>query len=226
MKNFIGYYRVSTDRQAQSRLGIEAQIAGVRAFAIKEGATMLAEYTEIESGKKCDRPKLLQAIAHARRNKATIVVLRLDRLSRDSILTSTILNSNIELLVTEMPYANRIVLDIISAINSDELRRISQRTVDALRAYRARGGLLGSRHPRCKPISPEASKKGQPLGAAATSKKAAEAYADLLPELIRLRNCGFSYRAIARTLNGENQTTRLGKPWNPVQVKRVLHRRS
>ena len=225
MKKFIGYYRVSTDRQGRSGLGLEAQFASVREYVSTQGE-LVAEYTEVESGKRADRPKLRQALSHARRIGAILVIAKLDRLARNVAFLSALMESGTEFIAVDNLNASKLTIHLLAAVAEDEARRISQRTKDALKAFKARGGKLGSQHPKGKKISTAAAKIGQPLGAAATSKKATEAYADLLPELIRLRDCGFSYKAIARILNGENQTTRLGKPWNPVQVKRVLRRSS
>lgn len=106
----------------------------------------------------------------------------------------------------------------------DEARRISERTKAALAAYKARGGLLGSRNPRCKPLSSEASQKGQAKGSPRNRENAEAAYADLMPVIGQLRDEGRSLREISFELNRLGHTTRTGKPWNFVQVRRVLSR--
>lgn len=93
MKQVIAYYRVSTKRQGQSGLGLEAQQEAVRRYAEQIGATVLRPYTEVESGKLASRSELAAALAHARRSKATLVVAKLDRLARDVLFTATLMNS-------------------------------------------------------------------------------------------------------------------------------------
>ena len=223
MKKFIAYYRVSTARQGQSGLGLEAQLESVRNYVATQGQ-LVAEYTEVESGKKANRPKLGQALAHARRVSATVVIAKLDRLARNVAFLATLMETATDFVAVDNPTANKLTVHVLAAVAEDEAKRCSDRTKDALSAFKARGGKLGSHHSKCKPISREAAAKGQPLGAAATAKKASDAYLDLIPELQRLRAAGYSYKAIARTLNAEEQTTRHGKPWNPIQVRRVLER--
>ncbi len=221
MKRYIGYFRVSTDRQGRSGLGLEAQTVAVRDFVMKHGE-LVAEYIEVESGKRSDRPKLAQALAHARRVNATLVIAKLDRLARNVAFLATLMESGTDFVAVDNPNANRLTIHVLAAVAEDEARRISERTRDALMAYKLRGGRLGANHPSCKAISPEAAKRGQQRGADATARQARLAYSDILPDLHRLRALGYSYKAIAKVLNAQGQTTRSGKDWNPIQVRRVL----
>jgi DNA invertase Pin-like site-specific DNA recombinase len=222
-KNYVAYYRVSTDRQGRSGLGLEAQQAAVRGFA-KDGK-LLAEYTEVETGKRSDRPKLQKALAHARRQKATLVIAKLDRLARNVAFTATLMESGADFLACDMPNANRLTIHILAAVAEDEACRISERTKAALAAYKARGGLLGANHPKCRGISRQAAKKGSPVGAARVAEQASKSYTDILPIMQQLRDAGLSLREIATHLNESGHVTRTGRDWNPTQVKRVLDRR-
>ena len=113
---------------------------------------------------------------------------------------------------------------MLAAVAEAEAQAISMQTKEALKAYKARGGKLGSNHPKCRPLSQEAAKRGQRAGVAANQRLARDAYADLAPHLRELRHSGKSYRQIASALDAEGHTTRHGRKWNPVQVKRVLDR--
>ena len=223
MKKFIAYYRVSTDRQGRSGLGLEAQTASVRDYVTSQGE-LISEYTEVETGKRADRPQLAKALAHARRINGTLVIAKLDRLARNVAFTATLMEAGTDFLAVDNPTANKLTIHVLAAVAEDEARRISERTKAALKAYKARGGMLGSNHPKCRPLSQEAAKRGQRAGVAANQRLARDAYADLAPHLRDLRDSGKSYRQIASALDAEGHTTRHRRKWNPVQVKRVLDR--
>jgi DNA invertase Pin-like site-specific DNA recombinase len=220
----IGYLRVSTKGQGESGLGIEAQRAAVEAHAKCQGATVTAWYTEVESGKRSDRPELGKALAHARRSKATLVVAKLDRLARNVAFLSALMESKVAFVACDNPHANRLTLHILAAVAEAEAMAISQRTKAALAAYKARGGKLGGSLPQCRNLTPEAVAKGRANSAKARATAADEAYADLRPALSEMRAKGMTLQAMATELNGQGHTTRRGKPWNAVQVMRVLHR--
>lgn len=225
MKKFVAYFRVSTDRQGRSRLGLEAQTASVRDYITSHGE-LIAEYTEIETGKRADRPELAKALAHARRIGATLVIAKLDRLARNVAFTAALMESGTDFLAVDNPTANKLTIHVLAAVAEDEARRISERTKDALQAYKSRGGKLGSHHPKCKPLSPEAARLGQRIGSASTQKRAREAYADLIPQVRKLRSEGKSLREIAESLDDAGHFTRNGRSWNATQVKRILDRDS
>ena len=220
MKKFIAYYRVSTARQGQSGLGLEAQTSSVRDYVGTQGE-LIAEYKEMETGKRSDRPELSKALAHARRIGGTLVIAKLDRLARNVAFTATLMEAGADFVAADNPTANRLTIHVLAAVAEDEARRISERTKAALRAYKERGGKLGSQHPRCKPLSEEAAEKGRSLGSKATAKQARTAYRDLVPEIRELQSEGKSYRQIAKHLNESGHTTRLGKEWTSTQVWRV-----
>jgi DNA invertase Pin-like site-specific DNA recombinase len=224
--NIIAYYRVSTKQQGESGLGLEAQEAAVRSYAGQTGASIKASYVEVESGKLADRPQLARALAHAKRSKATLVVAKLDRLARNVEFTATLMNSGADFVACDNPHANRLTLHILAAVAEDEARRISDRTKVALAAAKARGTLLGSARPdhwKGRETARLAGlEKGRAVAIKVRRQKAAQAYADLAPVLTDLRVKGMTLQGIANQLNAEGHTTRRGRPWNPVQVSRVL----
>jgi DNA invertase Pin-like site-specific DNA recombinase len=150
----IAYYRVSTERQGQSGLGIEAQQAKVQQMAAERGATVVAEFTEVESGRKADRPQLAAALAEARRLGAAVAVAKLDRIARDAELVLRLsreaaANGMAGFLFADLPdvdattAAGRMVLTVMASVAEFEARRISERTREALAAAKARGVKLG-----------------------------------------------------------------------------------
>lgn len=187
----VAYYRVSTQRQGRSGLGLEAQEAAVREFASSEGAPIIASYTEIESGRNPDRPELRKAIGHALRSGSTLVVAKLDRLSRNLAFLAALMESRVEFAACDNANANKLTLHVLAAVAQDEAERISTRTRDALRAAKARGTKLGSARPGWAEEHGEARLLGARRGAeksVASRQKAAEAaYADLYDDLRRWR---------------------------------------
>lgn len=224
MKKFVAYFRVSTDRQGKSGLGLEGQRAAVVEHV---GATgdLIAEYTEIETGKRDsldNRPELRRALAHARRSRATLVVAKLDRLTRSVAVTSLLHQSNVDFVCCDNPYANRLTIQILAAVAEDEARRISERTKAALAAYKMRGGVLGATRVESRNLTSEGRKRGTLVSAARRSALKLEAYEDLAAHMHQLRSSGQSLRAIAQALNAKGHTTRRGRPWNGTQVLRAL----
>ena len=139
--NYVSYLRQSTKKQSLSNLGIEAQreIIQKHLGQIKP----IAEFVETESGRKSDRPKLAEALELCRKTKSTLIVAKLDRLSRNVAFTSKLLESDVEIRFCDFPEANRLVLHIIASIAEYEAGLISQRTKQALKAKKARGVSLG-----------------------------------------------------------------------------------
>ena len=228
MADIIAYYRVSTKQQGESGLGLEAQEAAVQSYARQARATIKASYVEVESGKRADRPELARALAHAKRSKATLCVAKLDRLSRNVEFLAKVMNSACEFAAADMPAANRFMLHVMAAVAEHEAKAISDRTRAALAAAKARGTLLGSARPGHWKGREEKRlaglEKARAVAAKVKQAKAAEAYTDLLPSITALKRDGLSLRDIAAKLNTEGHTTRRGRPWNPVQVARVLAR--
>lgn len=224
----IAYYRVSTERQGQSGLGLDAQRAAVMDYAKRQGGAIVAEYTEVESGKRADRPELARAIAQARRQRATLAVAKLDRLARNVAFLSAVMDSGIEFVACDNPHANRLTIHILAAVAEDEARRISERTRLALAALRERGAKLGSARPGAWTGREDRRREGQRKATARAaqlrSQRARAAVADLLPKMQALRQGGATYEGIARALNDEGQRTTRGGEWSAVGVRLALLR--
>jgi len=216
----VAYHRVSTEKQGKSGLGLEAQQAAVERHAATYGCTLVASYTEVESGRKNDRPELAKAIAHAKRSKATLVIAKLDRLARNVAFVANLMEAGVDFIACDNPHANRLTVHILSAVAEAEARAISDRTKAALAAAKARGVVLGAAGARN--LTREGTLKGAAAAAVAIRRQKAAAYEDLLPIVRKLAKNGLSLRAIAAQLNTDGHTTRTGRDWNPVQVSRVL----
>ena len=140
---FIAYYRVSTGKQGASGLGLEAQRKAVNDYLNGGRWTLVAELTEIESGKLSERPQLAQALALCRVHRAKLIVAKLDRLARNVGFLTTLMNDGVEFTCCDMPQANKLTIHILAAVAEAEAEAISQRTKAALQAARARGVALG-----------------------------------------------------------------------------------
>ncbi|OUJ67870.1 recombinase family protein, partial [Hymenobacter crusticola] len=140
---YVPYYRVSTQRQGQSGLGLEAQQAAVQAF-VPEPTQLLPAFTEVESGSKNQRPQLAAAIAAAREQGATLLIAKLDRLSRNAGFILTLRDSGVSFVCCDMPDANTLTVGLFAVIAQHERELISKRTKDALAAKKARGAVLGT----------------------------------------------------------------------------------
>jgi DNA invertase Pin-like site-specific DNA recombinase len=230
MAGIVAYFRVSTKKQGDSGLGLEGQAEAVETYARQHSKIIVRRYTEIESGKRADRPELARALAHARRSKATLVVAKLDRLARNVAFLSALMQSGVDFVCCDNQHASKLTVHILSAVAEDEAERISARTRAALAAAKRRGTLLGSARPghwdgrevaRTNGLA-----KAREVGRKVISAKAREAYADLAPTMQGWRSEGLTLKQIGDRLNGQGHTTRRGKSWSPVQVARVLERAS
>jgi DNA invertase Pin-like site-specific DNA recombinase len=221
-RKLIAYYRVSTAKQGASGLGLAGQEAAVAEYARATGGTLLRAYTEVETGKRADRPELARALADCKRSKAVLVIAKLDRLARNVHFLSGLMEAGVEFTCCDMPSANPLTLHIMAAVAEDEAKRISERTKAALAVYKARGGVLGAARPGAYRLKGGANPKAARRAGEVATAMAKEAYADLASTIAAMRAEGLSLRQIARRLNGEGYTTRQDKAWNQVQVKRVL----
>lgn len=218
MKKYVVYYRVSTSKQGQSGLGLEAQKQQVQDYLRKQAdATVLDSYVEIASGKKVDREKLNTAVAHAKKAKATLLVAKLDRVARNVKLFLDLLDQvNIEF--TDMPSLgngtsdSRLVLTQLSAIAEWEARKIGERTKSALAAKKARGepmGVMGKENIKAT------------LG---KRKEQADAFArDKAPMLISMSKT-MSQRKLVDYLNQQGIKSPTGKEWRLNSLQNVLKR--
>lgn len=220
---FIGYYRVSTQKQGIDGLGMEAQKMAVEQFT-KEGQ-LLNAYTEVESGRKVNRPELAKALQHAKSSKATLVVARLDRLARNVAFLSALMESGVDFVCVDNPHATRLTIHILAAVAEEEVRMVSIRTKAALQAYKARGGLLGSARPECAAnLKQGAAAKGRARAMQVRTDNARKAYAYLVPTMQVMRDAGATLWEIANHLNKDGHTTTRGNQFNANQVRLVLER--
>lgn len=209
-KKLVGYYRVSTHKQGQSGLGMEAQQEQVRRYAESIGGTLLAEHVEVESGTRSARPILAQALADCRRRKAVLIIAKLDRLARNVSFISSLLDSKVEFVCCDVPHADRMLLQMLSVFAEHEARMISERTKAALTAAKARGVILGS--------------YGKHL--AAEHKAKATEFALTMSNMIADLKAGgrTTLAAMADALNTAGHPTREGGKWTPMTVQRVVKR--
>lgn len=247
-QRLIGLVRVSTGKQAESGLGLEAQQAAIESYRTMVGGNLLRTYTEVESGMHDDiegRPQLRAALADALLTRGRLVIAKLDRLVRSTSVMEYIKKSGVQFVACDNPYANELTIDILVAVAADEGRRISNRTTEALRAYRdgrrvgrriralhpdgvpaeileARAGKLGAELPECRNLTDEARAKGRRAAAAARADRARTAYVHLEPLMRQLRADGLTFRAIADRLNDLGHRTVGGAAWNSGQVHRLI----
>ena len=205
---FVAYYRVSTDRQGRSGLGLEAQQAAVRGYL--GAAAPIAEFTEIETGKRNNRPQLKEALALCRKRKARLVIAKLDRLSRNLAFIATLMDSGVEFVAVDNPHANRLTLHILAAVAEHERHMIADRTKAALQAARARGIRLG--------------RNGTDRLAPAHRAAAMERARQLEPVLAELKSTGMSDRRMAAELTVRGIRTPNGGRWHGKTVRRMIHR--
>lgn len=210
---YVAYYRVSTERQGRSGLGLEAQREAVRQFLSAGGWPPIAEFTEIETGKGSNalakRPQLQAAINACKREKATLIIARLDRLARNVAFVSALMETKIDFVAVDNPTANRLTVHILAAVAEDEARRISERTRAALQAAKARGKRLGV--------------NGTVL-ALRHRQEALERVQGLAPVVRELRAQGLGVRALAAELNRRAVLTPAGGVWHPTSAARLIKR--
>ena len=204
----VAYYRVSTERQGQSGLGLDAQRAAVAAYA--GGRGLLGDFVEVESGRKDNRPQLAAALALCHHKRAVLVIAKLDRLARSVAFISNLMESGVEFVAVDMPQANRLTLHILAAVAEHEREMISQRTKAALAAAKARGAKLGNPRPDMAKAS------------AAASTKAACFRACVSPVINSLYAEGQSLRAIATEMNRRHIASARGSEWHAASVLSIL----
>jgi DNA invertase Pin-like site-specific DNA recombinase len=217
----VAYYRVSTDKQGKSGLGIEAQKEAVARFVEAEGLELIGEHVEVETGKGADaldrRPVLREALAQARKTKAAVAVAKLDRLSRDVAFISGLMAQRVPFVVAELGAdVDPFVLHLFAALAEKERTLISQRTRAALARKKAHGATLGNRTNL---------QDAQVMGAAA-NREAADAFAaNVLPVVRELQAVGVTTaRAIAEALNARGIRTARGGEWHHSTVRNLLAR--
>jgi DNA invertase Pin-like site-specific DNA recombinase len=216
-KLFVAYYRVSTERQGRSGLGVDAQKAAVDAF-IREGDRKLIDsFEETETGKNNDRPVLAKAMDVVRLTGATLLIAKLDRLSRDASFLLNLEKSEVDFVAVDMPHANRMTIGIMAVMADCERRMISERTKAAMDAARARGVKFGGWRNAGPPID-------QPLGPAAIKANADKRALKVGPIVEKLQGDGYSCSQIAVKLTERHAKTARGGEWSAQSVHTLLNR--
>lgn len=217
---FVSYYRVSTSKQGRSGLGLDAQRNSVREFLASRGGDLLGEFVEVESGKVDRRPQLEAALAQCELTGATLIVAKLDRLSRNVAFLATLQDSGTRFLCVDMAEANELTIHIMAAVAQAERKAISRRTKEALAAARARGVQLGGARGNLADL-----RRG-PAASAAIRSEAATIRARKVARQIELarQQGAASLGEIADALNTRGITTARGGSWSRSQVKVVLDR--
>lgn len=212
MNKAIAYYRVSTDRQGKSGLGIEAQTASVQEFAKFKQWELVGEFTEIESGKKNNRPQLQEALKQCLKQKATLVIAKLDRLGRNVAFISSLMESKVEFVAVDNPHANRLMLHLLAAFAEHEREQISTRTKEALKVAKNRGVILG--------------KHGKNVLSKRNKISADEFSETMKPIIEQIKSDGFTtYRAIRDELNNRAiPSYRKGGKWHLDTVFQINKR--
>ncbi len=216
---FVAYYRVSTEKQGRSGLGLDAQRKAVEDYLNGGKWDLAAEFTEIESGKNSDRPALAKALQACRVYGARLVIAKLDRLSRDAHFLLGLEKAGVDFVAADMPHANRLTVGIMAMVADEERRMISARTKAALAEAKKRGKKLGGF--RGKVITPEAR-----AASLRTRQERSQAKArDLVPIIEELKAAGaISLRQIAAGLNAKGIKTARGGEWSAGQVQRLIER--
>lgn len=212
MTTYIAYYRVSTQRQGHSGLGLDSQRELIRRY-LRHDDIILAEYTEIESGKDLsNRPTLRQALSQCASTGATLIVAKLDRLSRSIAFVTSLMESKVKFVIADMPEANNLTIHIIAACAQYEREQISKRTKAALQAAKARGQVLGNPNLHL---------------ARAIANKTRQVHELPPPAIIALileKKKNLSLRKVAEHLNALDIRTVRGCKWCGTSIKRIIER--
>lgn len=215
---YVAYCRVSTAKQGQSGLGLEAQRSTIQSFVQAEKGEVIAEYVEVESGRSKTRKALLQALAHTRATKAKLIIAKLDRLARNLSFTAALMESGVEFVCCDLPYANKFTIHVMAALAEMEAEMISVRTKAALAEAKKRGVRLGN--PKLAQVrgSPKAASK-------AWQEKVAGRSLAYLGAILEAKSQGVkTLQGIADHLNQKGVLTPDGHRWHPTSIKRLLSR--
>lgn len=216
---FIAYYRVSTDKQGRTGLGIEAQQEAVRKHLERAEGELLDSFTEVESGKRNDRPELSKALQRCRLTGATLIIARLDRLSRNKAFLFNLMDSKVKFVCADMPEANDMTISLLAIMADYEAKLISERTKAALAAAKARGVKLGN----LATLTNRDTTKAREVHVERSQKRSAEMKM-VVQEMVD-QDSSLSLRGIAQMLNEAGYTTSRGKQWHATSVNRLLSNR-
>jgi DNA invertase Pin-like site-specific DNA recombinase len=212
LSRYIAYYRVSTQRQGRSGLGLDAQRKAIR-DRLSGDAKLIAEYTEIESGGRNDRPRLAAALSACRLHRASLIIAKLDRLARNVAFVSNLMEAGVDFEAVDFPQANRLTIHILAAVAEHEAKMISDRTRAALAAAKARGVRLGgfrNRAGTCNDLIRARS---------ARTDKAVRRASDLRTTIEEIQQQGAqSLCAVASGLNQRGITAPRGGVWSGAQI--------
>ncbi|GEM55963.1 resolvase [Flavobacterium branchiophilum] len=217
MQKYISYYRVSSAKQGISGLGLDAQRTDVNRF-ITKGGELVAEFQDVESGKNDNRPNLIKAIEECKKQGATLLIAKLDRLSRNASFIFTLRDAKIDFVCCDIPNANTVTIGIMAVLAQDERERISQRTKSALAELKAKGVKLGN------PENMTAEARAKGLEARKENALQNENNRKATALIISLRQSGKSFAQITRELNGLGFKTRTNKRFQQNQVQILFNR--
>lgn len=216
---YVAYYRVSTRKQGNSGLGLDAQRKMVSDFITNNGGELINEYTEVESGKVDSRPKLIAAMKQADLVGGKLLVGKLDRLSRDLHFITSLQKSRVDFVVCDLPGCDSFTINIYGALAQREREMISARTKAGLEAAKARGQRLGTNN-----LKPELVREASAKGVAVIVQNATDFAAKVLPVIQAMHGQGKSLRAIAGELERLGVQTARGGKWTATAVKNAISR--
>ena len=210
MKRYVAYFRVSTNKQDY---GIDAQSLAVNRYISSVGGELVTSFEEKETGKNNERPQMQAAIELCKAQKCTLVIAKLDRLSRNASFLMSLQDSNLDFVCCDMPSADRFTIGILALVAERERMMISQRTKSALEVCKARGITLGSPNPSI----------GWKIAASRIQERKLAFNASALKTITEIKETGVSsYNKLALCMNRRGEKTSMGKTWNAAAVKRVL----
>lgn len=217
MTKYIAYYRVSTQKQGISGLGLEAQRSDVSRF-VERGGTLIAEYQDIESGKNNNRPNLIKAIEDCKKQRAKLLIAKLDRLSRNASFILMLRDSKVDFVCCDMPDANSITIGIMAILAQDERERTSQRTKAALGELKKHGKKLGTPENLTEQARVNSLKIRQANAYNDENNRKAEAL------IVSMRGQGKTFYQITKDLDNLGFKTRTGKTFQQNQVQILFNR--
>ena len=215
---FVAYYRVSTSKQGNSGLGLDAQKKSVADYLNGASGKLVDEFVEVESGKNCNRVEFENAVKACRAKNAVLIVAKLDRLSRNVHFLTGLREAGIEFVCCDMPSANSFTVNVYAALAEEECRLISERTRAGLAAARARGIKLG----KPENLNEIDKQKGRKIGLEVRKQKAKEFFNNIVDVVRSLKNSRLSLQKIAIQLNSDGYSTRRGGRWHSNTVKRII----
>ena len=224
MKKIVCYLRVSTARQGSSGLGLDAQLQAVEQYASSMSASITATFTEVETGKLNARPELVKALHLAKVTGATLVIAKLDRLSRNAAFLMTLQDAGVKFVAADLPQANNLTIGIMALVAQQEAEAISKRTKEALDAAKRRGKVLGNPNGAAALLK---AAKGNTAALSVIKTKADLHAANLQPVIDSLKSEGIiSLGGIAKAFNERGMLTPRGGVWHKTSVSNLLARLS